>query len=156
MMQEIPESKIKPSLKEKDQPTNGNLFRYLKRFDIYQKIDDTYRVKTAFGAFISVTGWLIIYGLAFAEIHNYLTPTFKEHMVVDTSLGQQLRININITFHALTCVEAHLDAMDVAGDNQLNVEHEMIKQRLTRDGKPVGKAGIEIIGEGAIPAHPPL
>ena len=37
--------------------------------------------------------------------------------------------------------------MDVAGDNQLNVEHEMIKQRLTKDGKPIGKAGIEIIGE---------
>lgn len=43
--------------------------------------------------------------------------------------------------------KAHLDAMDVAGDNQLNVEHEMIKQRLSRDGKPIGKAGVEIIGE---------
>jgi hypothetical protein len=37
--------------------------------------------------------------------------------------------------------------MDVAGDNQLNVEHDMIKQRLTRDGRPIGKAGVEIIGE---------
>jgi hypothetical protein len=37
--------------------------------------------------------------------------------------------------------------MDVAGDNQLNVEHEMIKQRLTKHGMPIGKAGIEIIGE---------
>ena len=33
MMQEVPESKIKPSLKVKDTPTtNGNIFRYLKRF----------------------------------------------------------------------------------------------------------------------------
>ena len=37
--------------------------------------------------------------------------------------------------------------MDIAGDNQLNIEHEMIKQRLAKDGKPIGKAGIEIIGE---------
>lgn len=43
--------------------------------------------------------------------------------------------------------KVHLDAMDVAGDNQLNVEHEMIKQRLTKHGAPIGKAGIEIIGE---------
>ena len=37
--------------------------------------------------------------------------------------------------------------MDVAGDNQLEVEHEMIKQRLTKHGLPIGAAGIEIIGE---------
>lgn len=37
--------------------------------------------------------------------------------------------------------------MDVAGDNQLDIEHEMIKQRLSRDGAHIGNAGIEIIGE---------
>lgn len=37
--------------------------------------------------------------------------------------------------------------MDVAGDNQLNVEHEMIKQRVSRHGVPIGAAGVEIIGE---------
>lgn len=40
-----------------------------------------------------------------------------------------------------------MDAMDVAGDNQLNVEHEMIKQRLSKHGAPIGAAGVEIIGE---------
>jgi hypothetical protein len=40
--------------------------------------------------------------------------------------------------------------MDVAGDNQLNVEHEMIKQRLSKHGFPIGKAGVEIIGEVSI------
>lgn len=40
--------------------------------------------------------------------------------------------------------------MDVAGDNQLNVEHLMMKQRLSPDGIPIGKAGIEIIGEVSI------
>lgn len=43
--------------------------------------------------------------------------------------------------------KVHLDAMDVAGDNQLDIEHEMIKQRLSRDGAHIGNAGIEIIGE---------
>lgn len=111
--------------------------------------------------------------LVLAETKNYLTPKFKEHMIVDTSLGQQLRVNINITFHSLTCNEVrtiplflvvvvnntitlrpylinpqvHLDAMDVAGDNQLNVEHEMIKQRVSKHGIPIGVAGVEIIGE---------
>jgi hypothetical protein len=95
--------------------------------------------------------------LVLAEVNSYLTPRFNEHMVVDTSIGEQLRININITFHSLTCNEVHLDAMDVAGDNQLNVEHEMVKQRLTANGRRIGKAGVEIIGEGPIEVedHPP-
>ncbi len=46
--------------------------------------------------------------------------------------------------------------MDIAGDNQLNVEHEMMKQRLDRDGRPVGRASMEIIGEGPLPAAPQL
>lgn len=45
--------------------------------------------------------------------------------------------------------------MDIAGDNQLNVEHLMLKQRLTPEGRPVGKAGIEIIGEGQIELKKP-
>jgi hypothetical protein len=96
---------------------------------------------------VSIVGWVLIAFLVLAEVNNYLTPQFNEHMVVDTSLGQQLRINVNVTFHALTCNEVHLDAMDVAGDNQLNVEHEMVKQRVSSSGQPIGHAGVEIIGE---------
>lgn len=46
-----------------------------------------------------------------------------------------------------TLYQVQLDAMDIAGDNQLNVEHDMIKQRLSPLGRPIGKAGVEIIGE---------
>lgn len=50
--------------------------------------------------------------------------------------------------------QAHLDVMDVAGDNQLNVEHFMAKQRLTPHGKPIGLAGMEIIGERTVTPIP--
>lgn len=36
-----------------------------------------------------------------------------------------------MTFHALTCTEVHVDAMDVAGDNQMRIEHSMVKQRIS-------------------------
>lgn len=134
-----------------------SFMRQFKRFDIYPKLDESYRVRTWGGAVLSICGWVVISILVMGEMNNYLTPKFQEHMVVDTSLGQQLHIDINMTFHALTCQEVHLDAMDVAGDNQLNVEHEMIKQRLTPEGAFIGSAGVEIIGEGPLEVtdHPP-
>jgi hypothetical protein len=82
-----------------------------------------------------------------AEFRNFAVPLYQEHMHVDTTLGEQLQVNINVTFHALTCNQAHLDVMDIAGYNQLNVEHDMVKQRLSPAGIPIGTTGVEIIGE---------
>jgi endoplasmic reticulum-Golgi intermediate compartment protein 3 len=96
---------------------------------------------------VSIIGWILIAILVFFETRSYLTPKFQELIAVDKTLSEQLKINVNITFHALTCNEVHLDVMDVAGDNQLNVEHAMMKQRLNNMGKTIGKAGVEIIGE---------
>lgn len=140
----------------KDKQGSSSSTFSLKSFDVYTKYDDEDKVQTTGGGLLSIIGWAIIAILVLGEVSNYVTPKIKEHMIVDTTLGKQLRINVNITFHALTCAEAHLDAMDVAGDNQLNVEHEMLKQRLSAEGIPIGKPGAEIIGEvEPLPEMPP-
>lgn len=41
----------------------------------------------------------------------------------------------------------HLDVMDVAGDNQLNIEHDMYKQRISKSGKAIGKPALQIISD---------
>ena len=64
---------------------------------------------------VSVIGWIVIVILVFGELRNFTTPIITDHMLVDKRLGDQLKININITFHALTCAQVHVDAMDVAG-----------------------------------------
>jgi len=35
-------------------------------------------------------------------------------------------------------LDVHVDAMDVAGDNQMQVEHNMLKQRLSSQGERIG------------------
>lgn len=129
--------------------TSSSVLSWLRHCDIYTKVDEEYRVQTDGGAVLSLVGWVIIAILIMSEVNFYIASNSvpKEHMVVDTTLGQQLVININMTYHALTCAEVHMDAMDVAGDNQLNVEHNFVKQRLSMDGVVVGEPGVEIIGE---------
>jgi hypothetical protein len=40
--------------------------------------------------------------------------------------------------------------MDVAGDNQLSIEHDMFKQRLSPTGSPIGPQYVEIVGQQAL------
>lgn len=50
------------------------------------------------------------------------------------SLNKKMRVDMNITFPALHCDDLHLDAMDVAGDSQLNIVDTLVKKRLHLDG----------------------
>ena len=38
-----------------------------------------------------------------------------------------------------------MDAMDVAGDNQIDIDHGMWKQRLDPDGSAIGEAFMEVV-----------
>ena len=53
-----------------------------------------------------------------------------------------------MTFPALSCEDVHLDAMDVAGDNQLDMNDNFVKFRLDSKGKPLGDAEVEKPNEG--------
>ena len=116
-----------------------NISNSIKWFDIYPKLDEDVQIQTSSGAFVSIFGWMIILLLSMYEINSYLCINTTEHMMVDRDLNRKLNINMNITFHALTCAEIHLDAMDVAGDNQINVEHDIVKRRLSPiNGQVIG------------------
>ena len=70
--------------------------------------------------------------LIISEVRGYFTASVKEHMIVDTTLGQRLKVNIDITFHAITCAEVNVDAMDVAGDNQVVRKQAVKLKRMMR------------------------
>ena len=98
---------------------NLKAFLDIKNYDIYTKVEEDFSIQTSTGASLSLVGWIIIAVLVMSEIAFFLGPVSQEHMIVDTTLGQRLKINIDITFHAITCAEVNVDAMDVAGDNQV-------------------------------------
>jgi len=117
----------------------------LKRFDLFEKIESDLTVKTNNGGILAIASWALIIVLVLNEIstHRYANLSTKENPKVDTSLGKDRRmsVNINITFPGLHCDDLHLDVMDVAGDSHSNLdndkEHLMIKRRLNLDGSPI-------------------
>ena len=109
---------------------------------MFPKVDTEYTVQTDRGGVAFVVACVVICILCLAETISWRAQnaTTVEHVVVDTSLGKRMQVNLNITFPALACTDVHVDIMDVAGDSQLDLDQSFItKTRLALDGRVAGE-----------------
>ena len=146
----------KPSSQPRQEPVlSDNLLSKLRKLDVYPKLQEDYKVQTSSGATVSIVSGIIMALLFFSELGAFLTPTTTDHIVVDTLVGERLQINLNITFFHLSCLEANLDAMDVAGEQQLNLDHTIVKRRIDSNGQPLGEDFVDDINNKTKPAPLP-
>ena len=61
----------------------------------------------------------------------------KKYLIVDTTRAGKLKINIDVVFPRISCDYLVLDAMDVSGEQHIDIEHNMFKRKLDLDGKPI-------------------
>jgi hypothetical protein len=109
----------------------------VKKLDIlFPKVDTDLTVQTDRGGMASLVALVLIALLSVAEIVSWMSQNAatSEHISVNTALNKRMRVNINITFPALACDDLHVDAMDVAGDSQVDVEDTLVKKKLHLDG----------------------
>ena len=106
----------------------------LKRFDAYAKPMDDFRIRTRTGGVLTVMSAIVMLLLFASEIRDYLRPEMKEELFVDTSRSGKLKINLDINFSGISCDFLGLDAMDVSGEQHIDIEHNIYKRRLDLQG----------------------
>eukprot|EP00794_Sanderia_malayensis_P011878 gene11879-13111_t len=116
---------------------SNDLFTRFKQFDAYPKTLEDFRVKTLTGAGVTLVSGLIMLVLFVSELNYYLTTEVSPELFVDTTRHQKLRINVDIHFRKLPCAYLSIDAMDVSGEQQTDIDHNIFKQRMDSNGIPV-------------------
>ncbi|CAB4378986.1 DUF1692-domain-containing protein [Rhizophagus irregularis] len=115
----------------------GSVLSQIQSFDAYAKTLDDFRVKTYYGAILTIISAILICILLWSEYCDYRTPEMKPQLVVDKSRKQRLEININITFPHVPCYLLSVDVMDIAGETHNDLVHDIYKTRLDPDGNEI-------------------
>lgn len=111
----------------------------VKAFDAYPKTLDDFKERTSSGAAISVVCCTIIAGLLLSELRAFFTPSASEQLHVDTTRSARIHINFNMTFPSMPCSGLSLVAMDVAGEQQIDVVSNINKTRYSLDGRYIAE-----------------
>jgi hypothetical protein len=107
----------------------------LKHFDAYAKTLDDFRIRTTSGGLVTIISTLTIFFLFFLQLQYYLTTDIVQVLFVDTSRQAKMNITIDIRYPILPCSYLTVDAMDVSGETQTDIVHNLFKTRLGLDGK---------------------
>ncbi|KAG1872436.1 Sec1 family-domain-containing protein [Suillus subalutaceus] len=92
------------------------------------------KVKTRTGALLTIISACIILAFTTIEFFDYRRVGVDTSIVVDRSRGQKLSVRLNVTFPHVPCYLLSLDVMDISGEQQRDVSHNILKNRITKTG----------------------
>lgn len=117
-------------------PAKG-LFSSLKGIDAFGKTMEDVKVKTRTGAFLTILSAAIILAFTTIEFLDYRRVNIDTSILVDKSRGEKLNVRMNITFPRVPCYLLSLDVMDISGETQNDISHNIVKTRLNEKGEPM-------------------
>lgn len=120
----------------------------IKNLDAFPRAEDHLMQKTSSGAAVSAVGLFIMAILFVHELRFYLETVTIHEMSVDVKRGEKLPIHINMTFPALPCEVLSLDAIDMSGKHEVDLDTNIWKLRIHRDGYVLGSEYINDLVEG--------
>ncbi|KAF9649389.1 ER-derived vesicles protein ERV46 [Thelephora ganbajun] len=109
----------------------------LKGVDAFGKTAEDVKIKTRTGALLTLISAAIIFTFMTVEFFDYRRVVMDTSIVVDKSRGQALTVWLNVTFPRVPCYLLSLDVMDVSGEVQRDITHQILKVRLDKNGNQI-------------------
>lgn len=113
------------------------MYNKLRNLDAYPKVNEDFYNRSLSGGVITLLSSFFIGLLVISEFRLYLHTVTDTQLVVDTSRGGKLRINFDVTFPSVPCSLLSLDAMDISGEQHLNIRHDIFKKRIDAHGNVI-------------------
>ncbi|CAI9104007.1 OLC1v1002609C1 [Oldenlandia corymbosa var. corymbosa] len=115
----------------------SKLLNKVRNLDAYPKINEDFFNRTLSGGVITVVSSIVIFLLFVSELRLYLHTVTETKLLVDTSRGGKIHINFDVTFPAIRCSLLSLDAIDISGEEHLDIRHDIFKKRLDPHGNVI-------------------
>ncbi|KAL7419636.1 ER-derived vesicles protein erv46 [Cryptotrichosporon argae] len=113
---------------------NG-FFGSFQGFDAFGKTMDDVKIRTRTGALLTMISASIILTSIMLEFVDYRRVHLEPSIEVDRSRGEKLVIELDVTFPRVPCYLLSLDVMDISGEHQTDLSHDVEKSRISKDGK---------------------
>ncbi|KAJ6408480.1 hypothetical protein OIU84_011740 [Salix udensis] len=125
----------------------------IKKLDAFPRAEEHLLQKTQSGALVSIIGIVTMATLFYHELSYYLTPYTVHQMSVDLKRGETLPIHVNITFPSLPCDVLSVDAIDMSGKHEVDLDTNIWKLRLNSYGHITGTEYLSDLVEKEHEAH---
>ena len=112
-----------------------DIWNQLRKFDLYPKTLDEFRVKTYTGGLLGLTCIVLMIALFIGEYSNYMYGTeIVDHLYVNTSHYGHVKVDFDISFPRIPCKLLSLDSFDESGAPQKNIRQHVYKHKLNQFG----------------------
>eukprot|EP01080_Neovahlkampfia_damariscottae_P006334 gene6334-10341_t len=106
---------------------SSSIAKGLKKMDLYPKTKEHVQTKTRLGGIVSIITGIVVFILFLTEFNLYLTHERTDRLGVDLQPHGYVDILFNITFPHIPCHDLHVDVIDMAGAQQINIGHRIHK-----------------------------
>uniref|UniRef100_A0A7N0R8S3 Endoplasmic reticulum-Golgi intermediate compartment protein 3-like n=1 Tax=Kalanchoe fedtschenkoi TaxID=63787 RepID=A0A7N0R8S3_KALFE len=114
-----------------------NVFAKLRNLDAYPKINEDFYSRTFSGGVLTLASSIVMLLLFFSELSLYLHTVTETKLNVDTARGETLKIYFDVTFPVVPCSLLSVDAMDISGEQHLDIRHDIMKKRIDAHGNVI-------------------
>ncbi|RLN06241.1 hypothetical protein BBO99_00004835 [Phytophthora kernoviae] len=128
----------------------------LKGLDAYPKTIEEFKVRTLQGGlcaycsplsiYLSLVAFCCISLLLVSELSYYFTTDTVDKMMVDGGRNTMVSINFDVEFPRMPCSVIALESADMAGNVQHDIEHNIEKIPLDRNGEALMEGMRDVIG----------